>query len=390
MMPNSLPLNSTSNITRCNPSEKLDPSFQIALYTMIIVASLVGNSLIIAVVTMTKRMQTFSNILIRNMSIADLVITLLPMLWEVVKIAKYSDDSWPLGEFMCVFLNLVVCVSVAATAMSLMAASIDRFYLIVKPQDYTLKPGHYRYVIMAIWFVAFLFGMPNIFAQKVLKNKIPGKDVCIELWNSPFSQQNSPKIYTVVLFTFLYLLPLTLMAMLYSKLCCNLWMRMNPDFNTTEKRRKSIARKRKVVIMLIIIVLIFAIGWLPIFILQFLVYFNPRYIECPLDVPESFVFTGFFLEYLSCALSPVVYFTFSSSYREGLSSLFSSSRRRKLRDRSTTVSRMQLTRHSPSFSRTDTMKTESTERLATPRNSNASLQLSTSNVGRNSFLTVDF
>ena len=371
----------------CKPSEKLEPAFQIPLYCLIITASLIGNSLIIAVVTRTKRMQTFSNILICNISVADLMITLLPMSWEVVRLAKYNDDTWPLGKFMCVFAHLFIYISVAATAMSLMATSIDRFYLIARPQDYKLKTSHHRYVILGIWLISFLFGLPTTFAQKVVKIKSTEKYACIEQWQSPFHPEDSPKIYTTFLFTFLYVLPLASMAVLYSKLCCNLWLRLNPDFTTSERRKKSIARKKRIVIMLIIIVMIFAIGWFPIFLLQFLVYFHPHYIQCPLDVPDAFVFTGFFLEYLSCALSPLVYFTFSSSYREGLAGLFFSPRRRRLRERNATISRIPLTKCSPTCS--NTLKAESTEKLAPEENGNTTWKLATSNASRSSFLTTD-
>ena len=394
-MNDSLPINVTgnfafgTNITNnlCRPSEKLEPAFQIPLFSLIIVSSLVGNTLIIAVVTKTKRMHTFSNILICNISVADLMMTLLPMFWEVIRLAKYNDNSWPFGKFMCVFAHLFVYISVAATAMSLMATSIDRFYLIARPQDYKLKASHHRYVILGIWLISFFFGLPTTFAQRVVKSQSTGKHVCIEQWRSPFHPEDSPKIYTTVLFTFLYLLPLTSMAVLYSKLCYNLWMRLNPEFNTSERRRKSIARKKRIVIMLIIIVSIFAIGWFPIFLLQFLVYFHPHYIRCPLDVPDAFVFTGFFLEYLSCALSPLVYFTFSSSYREGLADLFFNTRRRRLRERNATISRIPLTKCSPTCS--NAMKAESTEKLAPEQNGNSTWKLATSNSSRSSFLTTD-
>ena len=394
-----LHLNRTMNCTfgnnvtthTCSPSKRVEPAVQISLYSLIIVASLVGNSLIILVVTKTKRMHTFSNILISNMSVADLMVTVLPMFWEVIKLAKYNDGTWPLGKFMCVFLHLFVYVSVAATAMSLMAISVDRFYLIARPQDYKLKPSHHRYVLLAIWFIAFLFGLPTVFVQKVVEDKSSGKHICVELWQSPFHREDSPKIYTTVLFTFLYMLPLTLMAILYSKLCYNLWMRLNPDLISSNRRKKSIARKKRIVLMLIIIVLIFAIGWFPIFLLQFLVYFNPHYIKCPLDIPDGLVFTGFFLEYLSCALSPLVYFTFSSSYREGIVDLFTGSRREPSRERTATMSRVHLmARHSPTSSKHDHMKAESTEKLAhEEENGNALWRLPISNTGRQSFLTID-
>ena len=355
----------------CKATEKLNPTFQIVLYSLIIVTSLIGNSLIVAIVTKTKRMQTLSNILICNISLADLLITLLPMTWEVIRLAKFKDDYWPLGKFMCVFAHLCIYVSVAATALCLTAASIDRFYLITKPHDYKLKKSHYRYIILLIWFISFLFGLPTIFMQKVVTGKVSGKSVCVEQWDSPFDPDRSPKIYTGMLFAFLYVLPLTFMTVLYSKLCYNLWMRTNPDFKTSERRKKSLARKKKVVIMLIIIVLIFAFGWFPVFLVQFLLYFNPHYVQCPLDIPDALAFSGFFFEYLSSALNPLVYFIFSSSYREGLAGLFSGSRRRFLERRSPTVSRIQLTRQSPIVDR----KCESTERLKREENSNASPQL---------------
>lgn len=360
----------------CSESEKLDPVFQIVLFSLIIIASLAGNSLIVVIVTRTKRMHSLSNILICNISLADLLITLLPMVWEVTRLAKYNDSTWPLGKFMCVFAHLCVYVSVAASALSLTVLSLDRFYLIVKPHDYKLKRKYHRYIVLVIWLLSFLFGAPTIFTQKVVRSEPDGKLNCIEKWGSPFDPEISAKVYTWVLFFFLYVIPLTLMTVLYSKLCINLWMRNNPNSETSERSKRSIARKRGVVIMLIILVLIFAIGWFPVFLAQFLIYFNPHYYSCPLDVPEALLFTGFFFEYLSSALNPVVYFTFSSSYRQGLAGLFSHSHRRRLEKKSPTLSRVHLSRHSPTSSRADIKMAASIEMLKKEENGNASPHLS--------------
>ena len=309
-----------SEHSTCSSSSQLHATLQVVLFSMIIIMSFLGNTLVIIIVTQNKRMHTLSNLLIRNTSIADLLVTSLPMIWEVVSLRHFKGGTWPMGSFMCIAVYLCTYISVACSIISLTVIAIDRYFLIMMPHKKGLDPKYNRCLIALIWFLSFLLSSPTLIAQQIWTDAHTGKKFCVEMWNPPFDSQESPKHYTIILFLLLYALPLLSMAVLYSIMCLYLWRWKMPGARNSSSS-KSHRQKKKVVLMLVTVLLIFAIGWFPVFLSQFLIFFNPRYVECPRSFPRALVFVAYFFQYLSSALNPFVYFLLSPSYRSGLAKL---------------------------------------------------------------------
>ena len=212
------------------------------------------------------------------------------------------------------------------------------------------------YIIPLIWLAAFLISSPAIYIQKVVT--IPGYGpVCIEFWPAPFDPIESPKQYTVALFAILYVAPLAMMMTVYSVIGRRLSggtrkkstfvaeaknkyaMKYNPGNECREPEVMKIEReatsknisappkintfqRKKVIRMLIALVSAFAICWLPVYILQFLIFFHPSYIRCLQLMPEWAYALVFFLQYANSAINPLLYFTFSTVYRKGIQASF--------------------------------------------------------------------
>lgn len=299
-------------------------------------ASLTGNILIVFIVSRGKHMHTVSNILLCNISIADLLITILPMALEMIKPGYYNEDEWQLGKFCCTFIPLCVYMSVACSILSLTMLSFERYLSIVKPYTKNFKKEHMRYILAIIWFLSFLLSAPTLFVQRVITDLNTGKKKCMEIWPVPFDGYLSPKIYTVTLFMFLYAIPLCAMLILYTKLCIYMWLKSSMTGLTCKRRRKAQRRKRKVVIMLVIIVFIFALGWFPVFLVQFLYFFDSFYSQCPSAIPQTLIFVSYLLQYLSSAVNPYVYFLLSGSYRDELRKLPCCSHHEEARKRRST------------------------------------------------------
>ncbi len=304
----------------CVASQPLDKTFRAVLYSLLIAMSIFGNTLVIYVVVKNKRMHTVANYLICNMSIADLLITFLPMVWEIVKLMHYSDGTWPMGSFMCSFVFMCIYLSVACSILSLTTITFDRFFAIMFPMKSIMTKRLLPFLLIAIWLASTAFASPMIYAQK-LKN-MEGKLYCSEMWDKPFDANESPKHYTIILFVSLYAIPLLIMAVLYTAIGTKLWKRNIPGNRSAESDQYALKQKKKVIKMLITIVLLFAICWFPIFLAQFLFFFSPHYLKCPGAFPQWFQFFALFLQYLSSAVNPYVYFTYSQSFRRGAAQAF--------------------------------------------------------------------
>ena len=300
----------------CTSPEPVNRDVQAVLYAWVIVMSVIGNSLVIFVVIRNKRMHTVANYLICNMSVADLLITLFPMIWDVVKVIHYPGGEWPMGRFMCTFIHMATYLSVACSTLSLIVITCDRFFAIMLPlkRVFTKKilPG----LLIAIWLGSLAFASPTIYAMDIYK--FNGKDYCLEFWKPPFDAKNSPMHYTVILFVGLYALPLLTMTVMYSIMSWRLWKRNIPGNHSSETEKQHVKQKKKVIRMLVVVISAFAICWLPVFVQQFMFFVHPYYSVCTGSIPPSFVFFAFFMQYLASAINPYIYFICSDAYRHGI------------------------------------------------------------------------
>ena len=92
-------------------------------YGMISLTALVGNILVIYVVTVARRMRTVTNFYIANLAFADVTIALfaIPFQFHAALLQR-----WDLPEFMCQFCPTVQLLSVNISIFTLVAISLDR------------------------------------------------------------------------------------------------------------------------------------------------------------------------------------------------------------------------------------------------------------------------
>lgn len=370
-------MNNTTAASDCVYAPPLTPTVKyliVSCYLFIIFFSIIGNILLIATITRNKAMSSVTNLLICNSAVADLLITCIPTTYEVLDMVKY-DGVWLLGKFMCVFMYMSIYMSVAATIISLIFITVDRFLAIMFPYKKYLKTSMLVYIIPFIWLISFLFAIPTIFIQKVITDNGSTELICTEKWSAPFNEEESRKHYTIILFVFLYLTPLLLMSVLYAvmarKLQKTLKTRGHPTKKISESLRsdkrllstshrtsspaaspkrksstfrkissltkanifrksstsespsksKSEKRKRRVIIMMFTITIVFATCWFPLFLLQFLGTFNETFMKCPGSIPTWVYGIPFIFQYSNSAINPFIYFTFSQTYRNGLKSM---------------------------------------------------------------------
>ena len=349
--------------TSCPLTAPVSDNLQATLYSFLIVTSIVGNSLIIFVIFKNKKMHTVANYLICNMSIADLLITLLPMTWEVIKVKNYPQGEWPMGRFMCTFLYMTIYLSVACSTLSLLVITWDRFFAIMLPFKQIFTKKTLPVLLIAIWTASIGFASPTIYAMDIVTYS--GKEYCIEIWKAPFDANKSPMHYTVVLFVGLYALPLLTMAVMYSIMARRLWKRNIPGNRSSEMEKQRVKQKKKVIRMLVIVVCAFAICWLPVFVMQFLFFVHPYYKVCTISIPKSFIFFSFFMQYLASAINPYIYLTCSDAYRNGLQNALC--RNRIAPGQNTTLPGITLNKKSATMVPSTTMQTPQPKRMEGPK-----------------------
>jgi hypothetical protein len=132
-------------------------------YTIIFLFGTLGNMSVIYVLMKEKELRSFTNFLLANLSIADMMVlfTCVPSAFHDM----FAKERWYMGKLMCYLIGFIEnCVGIASI-LSLLLITCERYFAICQPlkvksvmtQSRTLK------LILLIWCLAILINLPIIF-----------------------------------------------------------------------------------------------------------------------------------------------------------------------------------------------------------------------------------
>ncbi|XP_058802603.1 5-hydroxytryptamine receptor 7-like isoform X2 [Phymastichus coffea] len=126
-----------------------------ASFVILIIITIVGNTLVIAAVITTRRLRSVTNCFVSSLAAADLLVGLAVMPPAVL--LQLNGGTWELGQILCdswVSLDVLLCT---ASILSLCAISIDRYLAVTQPLVYTRRRRSKRLaglMIIAVWISA--------------------------------------------------------------------------------------------------------------------------------------------------------------------------------------------------------------------------------------------
>lgn len=279
-------------------------------YVVIFIFGFFGNISIIYIVATRKRMKSTFNFLIVNMAIGDLLVSLFLMPSEVKFL--YLGQTWLSGGFgavTCKFVNFAGVLSIAASIITLVFISLDRYFAILHPFAHVPVIRNTKLITSVIWISSSLYFSLYL----VLYDSVPDKGdkwVCRMVWtylsNNRETRYQIGRVYFMTTFVVLYLIPLAVIAVLYIRIGRHLWSRMIPGESTAHQKRQNQTSKRKVLRMLIIVVLTFALCWLPTHIIHLMIYYYTDTFKELLKVGHLEA-SFYFLSHANSAINPCLY-----------------------------------------------------------------------------------
>ena len=84
------------------------------LNAVVFLVGLVGNVLVIVVVTRVREMKTSTNFCLMNLSIADLLVLLICQ--PAALLEFYGQEKWVLGDFMCKYALRGLCLATSCVS----------------------------------------------------------------------------------------------------------------------------------------------------------------------------------------------------------------------------------------------------------------------------------
>ena len=283
-------------------------------YITIFVTSLLGNSVGLKVVVSAKTpSKRITYLLIKNLAVADLILTLTVMpnsMWFIY----FDYNRWfggTAGTITCKLFLYAMAVSIAASVITLTIISIDRFFAIYYPLKLTLFHRH-KTITMIIWSVSLFAVTPYLLLFKV--KKFGDYCVCLSVW--PWSKNVietylAMRAFHIFGFVVFYALPLLITAVLNCLVARTVWFHKSPG--NASSNIASTAARRKVIRMLAIVVVRFALCWLPCYINHYFMFFQPAVLE---KIPIAVFTLSFWLGHANSAINPLFCIVLNRRFRK--------------------------------------------------------------------------
>ncbi|XP_071446336.1 tachykinin-like peptides receptor 86C [Hetaerina americana] len=293
------------------------PSWEKAAWIFVFSAMLLvaapGNAIVIWIVLGHRRMRTATNCFLVNLSVSDLLLSLLNCAFNLVFML---DGDWPFGAVYCSFSNFVANCSVAASVFSLTAISVDRYLAIVHPLKHRKSKRRARWALGGIWASSSLLALPCLMYSTTMVHWYSNGEsrcVCFMLWpDGSFPSSVTEYTYNVIFLTVTYAMPLTVIVACYSLTGRVLWGSGSIG-EMTPRQAQAISTKRKVVRMLVLVVSGFGICWLP-YHSYFLYVFHHR--RAAGAAHAQHVYLAFYwLAMSNAAVNPLIYYCMNDRFR---------------------------------------------------------------------------
>ncbi|XP_071489025.1 5-hydroxytryptamine receptor 1D-like [Diadema antillarum] len=182
--------------------------FLIAVLSLIIVATIFGNMLILTAIRQHRPLQTPQNYLIASLAVADLMVGILVM---PLSLSKEVVVVWIFGPILCDFWISLDVLCCTASILNLCMISLDRFWAITKPVIYPKyrKPRIMLIMIAIVWLLASIISISPLFGWQGKQEIDP--TMC---------QISQHKIYTIFSTFGAFFIPMTIMMIVYARIFC--------------------------------------------------------------------------------------------------------------------------------------------------------------------------
>lgn len=280
-------------------------------YSIVMLTSLICNSLVVTVVAKNRRMRTAVNMFIVNMAVSDLLITAFFMPRMLSRI--FTGIEWTIpgtaGLILCKISPSMQELCSSLSVLMFIAIAVERFVAVLMPLKTLVTKRISCYVSIGIWIIALAIRFPSFYGLQLFK--IKSNIYCALQLDDPIAD----KIYQHFSFITFYAVPLCIAIALYSCIMCTLKRRTHPGNGNQIQHNVQLRRNYKILKMLVTVVITFTICWFLYFCLPVLKK------EMDYDIMCHLFFPRFFLSHLNCAINPMIYLVCIENYRRNVRAL---------------------------------------------------------------------
>lgn len=285
----------------------------IVWYTILVIISTLGNTIMVIIILKNRHMRTVTNKLILNMAISDLFFAatvLIPELYMLISNNPFRLEGLS-GRVYCILGPFIRDCSITVSILSMIAVALERFFAVVFPLRAKPCWMKAKIIIPLTWLISVAS-----FAVYFQFNKLQ-RLTCYQ--DKDFI--SSLSLFVVITF---FIIPLSFLTITYTMIIWRLQHHNVPGNQSTEARIARRKRNKNATKLGIFIVVSFFISWCPYHLVSMIVLLYWKG-ELPLALRKSYI-TGHLLtamvSYISIASNPIVCLVCSSKFRECFVRLF--------------------------------------------------------------------
>ncbi|XP_061076630.1 adenosine receptor A3-like [Conger conger] len=272
-------------------------SLYTALEVLIAMACCLGNLLAIWAVWASRSLRQPTFCFVVSLAGADFLVGAL-----AIPMAVLVDGRLMTSFHSCLFLSCMVLLLIQASVLMLLAIAVDRHLRVKIPLRYKRSVTQKRSwtAVAVCWLLAFVLGLTPMFGWY--------NHQTLSEMESTNSTTLVCRFVAVIPMTFLVyfqffgciLLPLLVMWGLYAHLFYTISKRLQKSHSTCSQSHAYYAKERKLAKSLVLVLVLFAVGWLPLCIMNCVTVFGG-------NVPLVAIYIGILLTHANSAINPVVY-----------------------------------------------------------------------------------
>ncbi|XP_067007888.2 allatostatin-A receptor [Anabrus simplex] len=283
------------------------------LFGLIVLIGLIGNALVVIVVSANQQMRSTTNLLIINLAVADLLFIVFCVPFTAT---DYVLPFWPFGDVWCKIVQYLIVVTAYASVYTLVLMSLDRFLAVVHPiTSMSIRTETNALMAIAVTWVVILTASVPVYlshGEVTYTYKSLEHTACVFLeWNSMLRPDGYNKMaFQVIFFLTSYVIPLLLICGLYLRMLLRLWHGVAPGGHVSAESRRG---KKRVTRMVVVVVAIFAVCWCPIQVILVLKTMDLYEITNTTVMLQIF---SHVLAYMNSCVNPILYAFLSDNFRK--------------------------------------------------------------------------
>ncbi|XP_007891273.2 probable G-protein coupled receptor 150 [Callorhinchus milii] len=273
---------SAGNASSISPPPLYNRQIRLTSMALIFALALVGNLAVLHRICCSKRKRRKIDFLITNLAVADLCVSVMTLLSQIIWEAL--EDSWLAGNLACRCFKVFQVFGLIASSSIIAIIALERHHVIVNPLH---SPLPTKTLAATAWICAFMLSIPQAFVFKVTVNEEGEK--CLNTFGQlPRWHFQMYIIYGAIT---VFFIPFCILCVAYTRILWTIWRkeRHMESFKATknvdpkQQRRpiriiaanSSIPRARvKTLKMTLVIIMLFTVCGLPYFIIEMKVAFG--------------------------------------------------------------------------------------------------------------------